>query len=107
MARKSAVNLTYKHFKIIEELLNEHLKLVDAPNNIWAYDPGWTDVRIAETAGEPANTNHVNNFRIANFGKLYIVRSGNVSNSNPMLVARVSELEARLDKIEAALSGIL
>jgi hypothetical protein len=50
-------------------MMNEHLvRVVDGPNPLFAYDPDWSDQRIADEVG--CTINNVAGLRDRNFGKL-------------------------------------
>ncbi len=73
--RKKAVSATYKQKKAIDEALNTYLHLIE-DTNLYRYEDGWDDERIAIFVDENLNKNHVLPIRLEIYGKIQRINYG-------------------------------
>jgi len=70
------------------------------------YPPNWTDGRVAEKMGGRASPQHVAYLRTQMFGKLVPALVSSTPNNDNELIARVTALEEKLERLALALGGI-
>ena len=77
--RKKTVSATYKQKKAIDEALNTYFHPIEN-SDLYRYEDGWDDERIAKSVDESLNRNHVFPIRLEVYGKIQRTESGRVSN---------------------------
>lgn len=85
--------MTYPEVVAVGELLKKHCHKVEG-TDVWAYEEGWNDERVAQTVHPRLTPHNVDGLRVKLLGRLYSKRSDAVERD-----PRVDRLVENFDKL--------
>ena len=97
--RKKSVSATYKQKKAIDEALNTYLHPIEN-TDMYRYEDGWNDERIAKSIDESLNKNHVLPLRLEIYGKMQRTEYGkNQYSMGGQVSNRLMKIEKQLRRL--------